>query len=492
MNDVEIRERLRHAVGEVSYPQDFSHRVGAELSKPRPRATRQGALGLIAILLALAVIAALAGPRLLIRQSYQPRPQPASSPAASPVAAGSSIPAADLAAAQLSGHADLVTPLNLTSTNGTGRVDLIGAYADPARTVLFFRTALAMGSVHASITDDYGFLNYGGSGNPGVPGHYVSILDGGVRPGVDGVAHLKISAMANGPGSSVSGSWEFATAVHVQPSFGVATLPQQIMLGSWKITLESAELTPSVLHVQALVEGATIDELGQNFIAVVDSSGLAVPEVAGEASVTVPKQQLNSSTVRNTRINYQWRRPTKAGTYELKFRGNGAQQTIRLDLSQLDAPTKNKPGGPPQPTDFPAAPQSLKVEGSLTADITTGRPSACGAATGPSGTIFAFALYFQAGGNWYWLDFSTDPTAQRYNGLGTYGVPAWLYSIGPNGPGQVLYEGTAQLTVTSQQDGHYTGSVRATLRGLEVTGTQSSVTVSGDWTCTFGPNLGPA
>ena len=34
--------------------------------------------------------------------------------------------------------------------------------------------------------------------------------------------------------------------------------------------------------------------------------------------------------------------------------------------------------------------------------------------------------------------------------------------------------------------------VQATLNGLEIVGTQSQVTVSGDWTCHFTPNLGPA
>jgi len=101
---------------------------------------------------------------------------------------------------------------------------------------------------------------------------------------------------------------------------------------------------------------------------------------------------------------------------------------------------------------------------------------------------FAFATYFEANGNWYWLLLSTDPSAQTYKGPGTYTIPAYLYT----GSGQPLYKGTAQLTVSNAQFPDFGGSVQATLNGLEIVGTQSQVTVSGDWTCHFTPNLGPA
>jgi hypothetical protein len=117
----------------------------------------------------------------------------------------------------------------------------------------------------------------------------------------------------------------------------------------------------------------------------------------------------------------------------------------------------------------------------------------CGAGSGPDGImLFAFATYFEANGNWYWLLLSTDSSTQRYSGPGTYTIPAYLYTVGPIGPDQPLYKGTAQLTVSKAQFPDFGGSVQATLRGLEIVGTQSQVTVSGDWTCHFTPNLGPA
>jgi len=86
---------------------------------------------------------------------------------------------------------------------------------------------------------------------------------------------------------------------------------------------------------------------------------------------------------------------------------------------------------------------------------------------------------------------STDPSAQKYSGPGTYTIPAYIYTVGPIGPGQVLYEGTAQLTVSTAQFPNFGGSVQATLRGLEVIGSPSQVTVTGAWGCTFTSNLGP-
>jgi len=135
----------------------------------------------------------------------------------------------------------------------------------------------------------------------------------------------------------------------------------------------------------------------------------------------------------------------------------------------------------------------LTLEGALATTVTEGRPSMCGAGSGPDGImLFAFATYFQANGNWYWLLLSTDPSAQRYNGPGTYSIPAYIYTVGPIGPDQPLYKGTAQLTVSQAQFPDFGGSVEATLKGLEIVGSQAELTVSGTWTCHFTPNLGPA
>jgi hypothetical protein len=491
MNDTEIRDRLHKAIGEAPYPHDLPNRFQAELRAPRPKPTHPRAIGLIAAILAIAVVAALFAPRLLTQRSVVPQPRPAASPASQ----GSSIPAADLAAAHLTAVASLVQPLHLQAQSGSQRIDLIAAYADAARTVLFFRMTPDAGLPMASIDDAYGFLNASSSGSIGVPGDYVFVLDAGPRPGTDGIAHLKVSIVGVqpiGPGPSIKGHWTFLPDVKVQPSQPIGSYPIRFALGSWKVTLEVIELTPSVVHVQALIDGATVGDVEQKFMTLLDSSGHEVQQIASGASVTVPKQQLNSTTYKSTRVNDQWERPAAAGKYQLRVVGNNAVHVVDLEV-HAPADSKGKgPSGGLLPTDFPAAPESLTLQGALATTITEGRPSECGAGSGPDGiTLFAFATYFQANGNWYWLLLSTDPSVQRYNGPGTYSIPAYLYTVGPIGPDQPLYEGTAQLTVSKAQAPDFGGSVQGTLSGLEIVGSQSQVTVSGAWGCTFTPNLGP-
>jgi len=474
MNETEIRRRLRDAVGDARYPQDLPSRIEAELKQPRKGRPHTRALGLVAAVIAVAIVAALVAPRLLSQDANRPQPQ---------TTAGSQIPDQDLAAAHLANLSNLVTPMQLSAQSGNQRITVLGAYADPARTVLFFRVSPDSGfPILPSVNDAYGFLNSSSSAERGVPGDYIFVLDAGPRPGDDGLAHLKVV---------VSSSWSFSIALEVQPSQNLAAVPARFPLGSWKVTLEVVEATPSVIHVQALIEGASPDEVGPNFATLLDPSGHGVPQVVGSQGVTVPKQQLNSSTYKITRVNDQWARPTATGTYQLHLRGNGADVVSRLDVPAEAATGKLKGGGGLQPTDYPPAQESLTLQGSLTTSVTTGRPSQCGAGTGPNGTVFAFATYFQAAETWYWLDFSTDPRVQQYSGPGTYKVPGWLYTVGPGGSGQVLYEGTVQLTVTSDRRPDASGSVQGTLTGLEVIAPQSQVTISGTWTCTWTPELGP-
>jgi hypothetical protein len=492
MNDAEIRERLRAAVGEQSYPADFSARAETRLKQPPEVEPHPRAVGLVAAILAIAIIAALFGPRLLAYRNTQPRPALPPSSVVSPSPAAAQLPEADLAAAGLGGQGDLVTPLQITKQFGNSPVTVIGAYADPARTVLFFRAPNSAYPM-VSINDDYGFINASSSGNGGAAGDYVFILDAGPRPGADGNAHLKVSVTGFQPpagssgGSVVPANWTFSFVLPLQQSILVAAVPQRFLLGTWTVTLEVADATPSVVRAQVLIDGVSVGDIGGNYpVTLVDGSGKPLVQTAASASVTVPKGQLDSSNYKRTRLYAAWKRPALAGTYQLRFEGSGAVVKIPVNI-----PAPNTKGGTgPGPTDFPAADQALTLSGSLTANITTGHPSQCGFGTGPSGAIFAFATYFQSANTWYWLGFYSDPSAKQYTGPGTYTAIGSLYAVGANGPDNVLYKGTVQLTVTS--DGRPdTGSVNGTLTGLEVIAPQSQLTVSGSWTCTPGPNLGP-
>src|SRR5207245_10261163 len=121
MNDTEIRERLREAVGEAPYPQDLPTLVQAELRAPRPRPTHPRAIGLVAALLAIAVVAALFAPRLLTQRTVVPQPRPA----ASPVTQASAVPALDRGAARLTAGAGRGESRRPRARRGRGRLDLI-------------------------------------------------------------------------------------------------------------------------------------------------------------------------------------------------------------------------------------------------------------------------------------------------------------------------------------------------------------------------------
>jgi hypothetical protein len=491
MNDTEIRERLRAAVGEQSYPADLSARAETRLKQPPEVETHPRALGLVAALLAIAIVAALFGPRLLAYRNTQPRPALPPASVASPTPVAGQVPDADLAVVGLTGQGDLVTPLQITKQFGNSHVTVIGAYADPARTVLFFRTPDA-GYPMVSINDDYGFINASSSGTGGASGDYVFILDAGPRPGADGTAHLKVSVTgfmpAAGPASGppIQANWTFSLQLPLQQSILVAAVPQRFLLGAWTVTLEVADATPSVVRAQVLIDGVSPGDIGGAFpVTLVDAAGTPLIQTAASAGVTVPKGQLDSSNYKRTRLYAAWKRPAAAGTYQLRFEGSGAVVKIPVNI-----PAPNTKGVGPSPTDFPSADQSLTLSGSLTANITTGRPSQCGSGAGPSGAIFVFATYFQSGDTWFWLGFSSDPSVKQYSGPGTYTAIGSLYAVGPNGPNNVLYKGTVQLTVTS--DGRLdTGTVSGTLNGLEVIASQSQVVVGGGWTCSPRPSLGP-
>jgi hypothetical protein len=487
MNETQIRERLRDAIGEASYPPSLTHATQARLKQPAPE-RRPRALGFAAALIALAVLAALMGPRLVGWHA----PAPAGPRAAPPLAERTAspdllavIPSGDIGSAGLSTATALITQFSLEAANGQGKLTLIGAYADPARTVLFFRTTLDQrsGPMAIQVADDLGLINASSSAGGALPGWSYFSLDAGPRPGPGGLAHLTVTMPGMTPGT-------FSLSLKVQRSVAIPEVPRQLNVGSWKVTIEAAEITPSVIHIQALINGASVSDIGSSTLSLIDEYGPARP-VAYGASVTVPKQQLTAETYKSTRINAQWRRADSAGKYQLSITGGGGTQTFNLQVDAPDPkamlPVKGKGLGP-KPTDFPEAKESLKVDGFLNTTITIGRPNKCGWGTGPSGSIYIFGLYFEMNGVWYSLSFGTDPSVKQYKGPGTYTARAQLLGLS-----RQLYAGTAELTVTQDayRQGPNTGSVRGTLDPVGTTADQPQVSVSGTWSCVPGPADGP-
>jgi hypothetical protein len=253
------------------------------------------------------------------------------------------IPPLDLEMAGLTPVADLVTPLQISSIDKGRSIMLIGAYADTARTVFVFRETPDMGLPNVRVSDEQGLVSAGGSAgpvhSPGFRGDYYVTLDEGVHPGPDGVAHLTLNIAQlqiwSPAGGIVEGNWAFTVAVNVQPG-QILTAPTTFWLGRWKVTVETLEMTPDVVRMEALVNGASPVALEgpwiPPFVELLDSAGNPVRVLEGGAGIAVPKAQLNPVNYQNSRSRNQWLRPA-AGTYRLRFQGNGGRYEIPLIIA---------------------------------------------------------------------------------------------------------------------------------------------------------------
>jgi hypothetical protein len=257
---------------------------------------------------------------------------------ASPLVVTHPIPPLDLEMAGLTPVADLVTPFQVSSTDNDRTIMLIGAYADPARTVFVFRETPDIGLPNVRVSDDQGLVSAGGSAGPvhapGFRGDYYVTLDQGVHPGADGLAHLTLNVAQlqrwTPAGGIVEGNWTFTAALKVQPAQPIA-MPNPFQLGPWKVTIETLEITPDVVHLEAVVNGASPVALEgpgiPPFVELLDSAGNPLRDLVGGAGITVPKGQLNPINYQNSRSRNQWLRPA-AGMYRLRFQGSGGHFEI--------------------------------------------------------------------------------------------------------------------------------------------------------------------
>lgn len=347
--DLELEQRLRH-VGEA-YPEavpptpELERRIMARIAiapgelAPRPTLRRDLALAAAFVLfvgtVALGVNYLRTGQQPAHEGPIPASPSPTVALRTSPLP---QVPAADLAAAQMTNVAGLVTPFNVSATDSGRTITIIGAYADPARIVLFVHVQPRGGWPGFQINDDHGFINASSSGRGGAPNDSVYILDGGPQPGTDGLAHLAISArdiMELSPSQALRGNWSFAIALKVQPSIPVAA-PKQFQLGSWKGNVEIFELTPTVVHLQAVINGATVEQIGFNTVTLVNAAGTAIGQGCS-ASITFPKTAIpspNSPLYHITRVNCEVARPSP-GSYRIRFQGGGGVFVLPLTIDPL-------------------------------------------------------------------------------------------------------------------------------------------------------------
>jgi len=486
MNENEIRDRVREALGDASYPPALKARVEGRMREPRTSSYPR-AMGYLAAILAVLIVGTL----IFVRQQTVSGPPPiipASSPG--PVNPNAQLPEADLAGANLAGAAaDLVTPFNIASQSSGRTVTLIGAYADTARTVLFFRSMPTGGFASVQVADQQGLLNAGGGGGVGIVGDQYSEIDMGPHVGPDGLAHLTVSMfdIQNGPppAGHQPGNWAFSLALKVQTSVPVTLTPALSSLGPWKITVEAAEVTPTVIHFRVLLDGRKPSPDDGESLTLIDADGKPLMASSGSTSLATPKQ-FNSGGA--TRFESIWSRPPHAATYQLVMSVGGHVYRGSFAVPE-PLPAKQRKGQPIAPDSYPISVEAIDLQGPFTASVVVGHPNECGVGAGSDGSLFAFAAWFQVDDSWYWISFSTDPSIRRYNGPGTYTAAASIEPYAPFGADSI-FAGTVQLTVTSDK-GVDKGSVHGTLAW---TGNSTQIfqdVVSGDWACTPSPALGP-
>lgn len=501
MNETEIRDRIHDAFGDAGYPPDLTHRIASHLGDPPRRQGPSQLLGVVALILALAIIGTLVLVRVQSSATRVPAVTPPSqpSPQAGPLAPRGQIPQADLDRAQLSSVGDQVTALSLTSTNNGRTVTLIGAYADNSRTVVFLRTMPEGGFPNVSVYDDSGFLNAGSEAGKGIIGDAFYVLDTGPHVGSDGLAHLRVVVDAfQSPGETMAqsrGPWTFTFPLRLGASSKLALNPPLTSVGTWKFTIEAMEVNATLIHFQAVVDGAAVEDIQQNTVSLVDKNGSPLRSITYEAGTTVPKAQIGSVPPRNTRVNMTWARPAAAADLILTIAGGGSHYRGTLHVEAPVAPTPVKGGSVFLPTIYPSATETLRLEGAFPAVIFTGNPSSCGSGSGPDRiVIYSFGLWFQVDQLWYLMTFNTDKAVGPYKGPGTYPVKADIYPyVAATGTGDPIFTGTVQLTVTDDRfPGPKTGTVSGTLTWTGAATQPYTVKVSGGWTCMFSSETGPA
>jgi hypothetical protein len=245
-------------------------------------------------------------------------------------------PADDLAAAGLT--PDLVTPLDVQATDQGRSATLIGGYADPARIVLIVHLdGTPLWLTDMRVADDQGLIDATGSYRANrALGDATYVVENGPHPGVDGLAHLTITVTSRKPGNGpaqIQATWNFSIALPIHAAQQVPA-PAPFQLGRWKVNVEVLQVTPVVVNFQALVNGASVPEIGLSTVTLLDPAGNIIGQGCG-ASITVPKTQIDSPSsplYHNARVYCQFARPPEGGTYRLRFIGGGGTYTIPIPI----------------------------------------------------------------------------------------------------------------------------------------------------------------
>ena len=336
MTTTEIRARVHAALGDAITPAGLTQQVASRLSAPpaprRPAVRYRVAAGVLAI----ALVAVLLLTRLASIPLVGQAPAPAFHPnqVVGPVDANQKLPAEDLAAAGLSERqASLVMPLNLRATSNEITIQVIGAYADSAELVLFLRGSSERFTVHASIYDATGLLNFGEGGTSGIAGDWIVTLIGGAHADARGIAHLNValdSYQADPGAPPPAGTWNFSFDLKVHGPEALTLRPALASIGGWNVKIEAMEATPAVVRFQVLVDAAP-EQVSSLKVTLVDSSGHTMQATSAYTMLT--NQMFFFIVIGNkqSRLNQIWMRPA-AGQYELRISGHGPEYRGTLTI----------------------------------------------------------------------------------------------------------------------------------------------------------------
>src|SRR5438132_1317262 len=138
--------------------------------------------------------------------------------------------------------------------------------------------------------------------------------------------------------SYLTGSWSWSIPLKVQPATTLPA-PAHFALGRWRGNIELLEVTPSVIHLRAVINGVSPGSIVgpgiPEIVALIDSSGTTIGFSSGDAGIIVPKQQVNPVNYQNSRIDYEWPRPATGGTFQLRFQGGGGSYSIPLTIEPI-------------------------------------------------------------------------------------------------------------------------------------------------------------
>lgn len=329
MTEAEVKGRLRRALDKVRHPRRSETVLEVRQSLPRSP-QRANIPGAVAMFLMLLVLLMLFEPRVagdyyawqaarpaVANRPYLPRP----------------LPKADLDAAGLATVTDLVATPDLSVTSAGYMLTLIGLYADSAETIAIFHEDPDGGFPEGSVSDGEGPLTSAGGLASAARGDWVVRTFSGPRPAQDGTSRLRIwiGDLWDLHRGVIRGKWIFDAAVDVQPGERLTQRP--VASAHYGVTSVTVEMTPAVIHLQALVNAAPAN-FGMPLFRLVGVDGQVVGTLADIEGPASKPELLTGPSGAPTHVYELWRRSPGVGAYTLWVQG-GESPLLTLQLPAL-------------------------------------------------------------------------------------------------------------------------------------------------------------